>query len=102
VNGSDHDTVGLELPELLGEHLLGDGGQETEQLAVAPGALEQKEGDQQLPPPAEHSERDVDGAEIAALLLARRRGDAHGRPSAGSGSGSYQKVRTCQFDSYRV
>lgn len=72
VDGAADDPVGFEFAELLGEHLLAEGGDEAPQLAVPARGLEQVEQQNEFPFPAEHLDRGVDGALIDGWFRAHR------------------------------
>jgi hypothetical protein len=64
VDGAGDDAVGLELAEVLGEHLLGDAGDLAAQLGEAVGALVEPPEDQGFPLAAEDVEGGFDGAVV--------------------------------------
>src|SRR5262249_25091534 len=67
VNGTANQAVGLEFAQLLGEHLLGDGGDEAPQRAGPAWLLQKVEEDDELPLAAHDADRHVDGATIDGL-----------------------------------
>jgi hypothetical protein len=58
-----HEAIGFHLTQLLGEHLLGDGGDRALQIREAPHlAAEEMKQDHQFPAPLENPEHVLDAA----------------------------------------
>lgn len=96
VGGALDDAVVLELAELLGEHLLGDGGDGAFQIGeAADAAAEELEEDEELPAAFEHAE---------GLLDALGGGEAGPGFAAGGGGGrgAYFFVRTSHMGGMRL
>src|SRR5215813_3828374 len=94
VDGPADQAVGLEFAQLLGEHLLGDGGDEAPQLAGPAGTLQEVEEYDELPLASDDADRHDDGALVGGLPGHR---GLHGHQKVRTGCGGWLLI-LCPHD----